>query len=139
MDFDTSEIDAMDSNKLLTEFNNQLYDLLKQLNLIVKDEDIKYFYGAFKDVIKFNNKIIIDQYIINVLEYYDQIKAKDINFFINGNQVVNKYKDEESIISKIFKFKELFLKLSDPQKEYLFFSLNLLCYISARYFTLMNP
>jgi hypothetical protein len=138
MDFDTSEIDAMDHTKLLKEFNSQLYDLLKQLNLMIKDEDIKYFYNAFEDVIKFNNRLIIDQFIINVLEYYDKIKAKDVNFFIKDNEVADKYKSDETVISKIFKFKDLFLKLSAPQQELLFFYLHLLCYISARYFTLTN-
>ena len=111
MEIDTSDIDKLNQIDLVTLFNDFLYELLKQLNGMVKDEDIKYFYSAFEDVIKFNNKLIIDQYIINVLEYYDQIKAKDIDFFTKGNEVVNKYKSEESVISKIFKFKDLFLKL----------------------------
>jgi hypothetical protein len=60
-------------------------------------------------------------------------------FFIKDNEVADKYKSDETVISKIFKFKDLFLKLSAPQQELLFFYLHLLCYISARYFTLMNP
>jgi DNA polymerase I-like protein with 3'-5' exonuclease and polymerase domains len=72
-------------------------------------------------------------------ELEEQLKELSVQINSYAIEPVNKYKEEESIVSKIFKFKELFLKLSDPQKEYLFFSLNLLCYISARYFTLMNP
>jgi hypothetical protein len=138
MEIDTSDIDKLTHLELVSLFNDFLFELLKQLNGMVKDEDIKYFYNAFEDVIKFNNKLIIDQYIINVLEYYDQIKARDIDFFTKGDQVVNKYKGEESVITKIFKFKELFLKLKKNEQQMLFQSLNVLCYISARYFTLTD-
>jgi hypothetical protein len=136
MEIDTSDIDKLDHKDLIALFNEVLYELLKQLNLIIDDKEIKHFYNAFDDVIKFNNKLIIDQYIINVLEYYDQIKAKDIDFFTKGDLLVNKYKGEESIVSKIFKFKELFLKLKKDDQNTLFYFLNILCYISARYFTL---
>ena len=106
---------------------------------MIEDEDIKYYCSAYQDVIKFNNRLIIDQYIIYVLEYYEQIKAKDIDFFIKGKELINKYKSEESAISKIFKFKDLFLKLKKNEQNILFHYLNILCYISARYITIMNP
>jgi len=138
MEIDTADIDKLSHTDLITLFNDFLFELLKQLNTMVKDEDIKYFCNAFEDVIKFNNKLIIDQYIINVLEYYEQIKARDIDFFTKGTQVVNKYKGEESVVSKIFKFKDLFLKLKKNEQQMLFQSLNVLCYISARYFTLTD-
>ena len=138
MEIDTADIDKLSHTDLITIFNDFLFELLKQLNTMFKDEDIKYFCNAFEDVIKFNNKLIIDQYIINVLEYYEQIKARDIDFFTKGTQVVNKYKGEESVVSKIFKFKDLFLKLKKNEQQMLFQSLNVLCYISARYFTLTD-
>jgi hypothetical protein len=137
-DLDTSEIDAMDHIKLIKEFNSQLFDLLKQLNLMIKDDDIKYYYNAFNDVIKINNKLVIVPFIQNVLIYSEEIKAKDVNFFLKDNDVADKYKSDKSVTSQIFKFKDLFLKLSEPQRELFFFYLNLLCYISARYFTLTD-
>ena len=77
-DFDTSEIDGLNSKELLKLFNEFLYDLLKQLNSIVKnDEDISYFYNVFNDVAKMQQTLVIDQFIIHVLQYYDQIKQKN--------------------------------------------------------------
>jgi len=139
MEIDTSDIDKLNHTDLVTLFNDFLFDLLKQLNGMITDEDIKYYCSAYQDVIKFNNRLIIDQYIIYVLEYYEQIKAKDIDFFIKGKELINKYKTEESAISKIFKFKDLFVKLKKNEQNILFHYLNILCYISAIYFTIMNP
>jgi|UniRef100_A0A6C0H0I5 hypothetical protein len=133
-DFDTSEIDGLNSKELLKLFNEFLYDLLKQLNSIVKnDEDISYFYNVFNDVAKMQQTLVIDQFIIHVLQYYDQIKQKNADFFIKEN-IESKY--DGSIVSKFFKFKKLFKELSKKEKEMLFYYLNILCYISARYFTL---
>jgi hypothetical protein len=133
-DFDTSEIDDLNSKELLKLFNEFLYDLLKQLNSIVKnDEDISYFYNVFNDVAKMQQTLVIDQFIIHVLQYYDQIKQKNADFFIKEN-IESKY--DGSIVSKFFKFKKLFKELSKKEKEMLFYYLNILCYISARYFTL---
>jgi len=95
MEIDTSDIDKLNHTDLVTLFNDFLFDLLKQLNGMITDEDIKYYCSAYQDVIKFNNRLIIDQYIIYVLEYYEQIKAKDIDFFIKGKELINKYKTEE--------------------------------------------
>jgi hypothetical protein len=133
-DFDTSEIDDLNSKELLKLFNEFLYDLLKQLNTIVKnDEDISYFYNVFNDVAKMQQTLVIDQFIIHVLQYYDQIKQKNADFFVKEN-IESKY--DGSIVSKFFKFKKLFKELSKKEKEMLFYYLNILCYISARYFTL---
>ena len=136
-DFDTDEIDGLSSQELVTLFNDFLYDLLKQLHGIVKsDEDIKYYYNMFKDLVKMQRTLVIDQFVIHVLEYYDQIKNKDEEFFMKED--ITKKKLDGDIISKVFKFKKLFQQLTKKEKEMLFYYLNVLCYISARYFTLNN-
>ena len=143
-EFDTSEIDELSTQDLIELFNDTLYDLLKQLKTLVKnDEDIAYAYGAFKDVIKFQQKLVLDGFIQYVSDYFEKIKDKDENYFINldtvdtmeekyKGKVDDKYKD--SIISKVFKFKKLFKELSKKDKEMFFYYLNLLRYISCRYF-----
>jgi hypothetical protein len=136
--FDTSEIDILSSQELIVLFNDFLYDLLKQLNNIIKnDEDLLYCYNVFNDVIRVQQTLVIDQYIINVLEYYDQIKKKDLDFFMK-QELVEKKNYKDSVINKIFKFKSLFKQLSKKEVEMLFYYLNILCYISAKYFTLTN-
>jgi hypothetical protein len=136
-DFDTEEIDNLSSQELVTLFNDFLYDLLKQLHGIVKsDEDIKYYFNMFKDLVKMQRTLVIDQFIIHILEYYDEIKNKNEEFFMNED--VTKKKLGDNVISKVFKFKKLFQQLTKKEKEMLFYYLNILCYISARYFTLNN-
>lgn len=136
-DFDTDEIDSLSSQELVTLFNDFLYDLLKQLHGIVKsDEDIKYYFNMFKDLVKMQRTLVIDQFVIHVLEYYDQIKNKNEEFFMNED--VSKKNLGDNVISKVFKFKKLFQQLTKKEKEMLFYYLNILCYISARYFTLNN-
>jgi hypothetical protein len=139
---DTSEIDLLSKNDLITLFNDFLYDLLKQLNSIIKnDGDLSYCYSVFKDVTKMNHTLVIDQFNINVLEFYPQIKEKDINFFLTENEEIKKVEGKyegTSVIKKIFKFKSLFQRLSTSEKEMFFYYLNILCYIGARYFTLVN-
>ena len=140
--FDTSEIDTLSKHDLITLFNDFLYDLLKQLNSIIKnDSDLSYCYSVFKDVTKMNHTLVIDQFNINVLEFYPQIKEKDINFFLTENNDIKKIEGKfegTSVITKIFKFKSLFQKLSSSEKDMFFYYLNILCYIGARYFTLVN-
>lgn len=139
---DTSEIDSLSKNDLITLFNDFLYDLLKQLNSIIKnDSDLSYCFGVFKDVTKMNHTLVIDQFNINVLEFYPQIKEKDINFFLTENEEIKKVEGKyegTSVINKIFKFKSLFQRLSNSEKDMFFYYLNILCYIGARYFTLVN-
>jgi len=138
MDFDTSEIDTLSSPDLVSLFNDFLYDLLKQLNTIIKnDSDITYFYSMYKDVIKMNQALVIDQFNVHVLQFYDHIKAKDEAFFMKENDAIKKY-EGTSAITKIFKFKTLFQQLGKKDKDMLFYYLNILCYIGARYFTLAN-
>jgi len=136
--FDTSEIDTLSSTDLISLFNDFLYDLLKQLNQIIKnDTDISYFYSMFNDVIKMNRALVIDQFNVHVLQFYDHIKAKDEAFFMKENEAIKKY-EGTSAITKIFKFKSLFQTLSKKDKDMLFYYLNILCYIGARYFTVSN-
>jgi len=136
--FDTSEIDTLPSADLVSLFNEFLYDLLKQLNMIIKnDSDISYFYSMFNDVIKMNRALVIDQFNVHVLQFYDQIKSKDEEFFMKENEAIKKY-EGTSAITKIFKFKTLFQTLNKKDKELLFYYLNILCYIGARYFTVSN-
>lgn len=137
-EIDTSEIDLLSSHELVGLFNDFLYDLLKQLNSIIKkDEDLTYCYSVFKDVTKMQYTLVIDQFNINVLEYYDKIKNKDVEFFMKEDNSVKKY-EGTSVVSKIFKFKSLFQQLSNKEKDMFFYYLNILCYIGARYFTLTN-
>ena len=137
-EIDTSEIDLLSSHELVGLFNDFLYDLLKQLNSIIKkDEDLIYCYSVFKDVTKMQYTLIIDQFNINVLEYYDKIKNKDVEFFMTEDNSSKKY-EGTSVVSKIFKFKSLFQQLSNKEKDMFFYYLNILCYIGARYFTLTN-
>jgi len=143
-EFDTSEIDTLNEQELIELFNDTLYDLLKQLKTLVKsDEDIAYAYGAYKDLIRFQQKIIIDGFIQYVSDYFQKIKEKDENYFLNLDTIDTmneKYKGElddkskQSVVMKVFKFKKLFKELSKKDKEMLFYYLNILRYISCRYF-----
>lgn len=136
--FDTNEIDTLPKDDLVVLFNEFLYDLLKQLNSSLKDEDLSYCYSVFTDITKMNQTLVIDQFNINVLEYYDKIKEKDIDFFLKEKESVKKYSDTESVIKRIFKFKSLFAQLNKKDQDMLFYYLNILCYIGAKYFTLTN-
>jgi hypothetical protein len=137
-EFDSSEIDTLSSQELINLFNDFLYDLLKQLTSIIKnDEDLTHCFNVFRDVVKFQQTLVIDQFNINVLEYYDKIKTKDIEFFMNENTSASKF-EGTSVVSKIFKFKKLFQRLSKKEQDMFFYYLNILCYIGARYFTLSN-
>jgi hypothetical protein len=137
-DFDTKEIDTLEKNDLITLFNDFLYDLLGQLNDIVKDEDLAYCHGMFQSAIGANRTLVIDQFVINVLEYYEPIKNKDVDFFLKDEKSIKKYEGEVSVVNKIFKFKSLFTQLKKKHQDMLFYFLNILCYISARYFSLTH-
>jgi len=131
-DLDISELDSLDKMDVTMIFNQYLYALITNLNTLVKDEDILYFSNVYNDVIKANQSLIIDQFNIYVLEFYDKIKNKDIDFFLDEKSF-KKY-DNSSSITKIFKFKKLFEQLSKKQKDKLFDSLDILCQLGSKYF-----
>ena len=114
-DLDISELDSLGKMDVAMIFNQYLYALITNLNTMVKDEDILYFSNVYNDVIKANQSLIIDQFNIYVLEFYDKIKKKDIDFFLDEKSF-KKYDDSNSI-TKIFKFKKLFEQLSKKQKD----------------------
>ena len=138
---DTSEIeqliDGISKQESVELFNEYIYDLLKQLNSIIKDDDINWAYNGVKDYTKLNQVGVINQFNIYVLEYYDKIISKDLNFFLTEKTAESKLKDSFDI-TKIFKFKKLFLQLSKDQQDTLFYNLAVLCKIGAKYFVLSN-
>jgi hypothetical protein len=138
---DTSEIEQLIENlskqEVIELFNEYIYDLLKQLSTIANDPDINWAYNGVKDYTKLNQTGVINQFNIYVLEYYEKIINKDVKFFLNEKTTESKLK-ESFDITKIFKFKKLFLQLSKDQQDTLFYNLAVLCKISARYFVLSN-
>lgn len=129
---DISEIDSLDKIEALETFNQSLYAIIKNLNTLVKDEDILHFSYAYNDIIRANHSLIIDQFNMYVLEFYDKIKKKDIDFFLDEKSF-KKYGDSSSI-TKIFKFKKLFEQLSKKHKDELFDNLDILCQLGVKYF-----
>ena len=138
---DTSEIEELIENlskqEVIELFNEYIYDLLKQLSTIANDPDINWAYNSVKDYTKLNQTGVINQFNIYVLEYYEKIINKDVNFFLNEKKAESKLK-ESFDLTNIFKFKKLFLQLSKEQQDTLFYNLAVLCRISARYFVLTN-
>ena len=42
----------------------------------------------FQSAVGANRTLVIDQFVINVLEYYEPIKNKDVDFFLKDERIL---------------------------------------------------
>jgi hypothetical protein len=107
---------------------NLLNTLTSQTNDVIYDED--------KNPLKVRpNKTMIDQFVLNVLEFKHQIDNFDESFFLSRN-----YDDKISKNSLNFvdEFKSIWSNLDNENKQVVFTVMQYLCELSLDYFTINN-
>lgn len=143
---------------LITQFNESVESLIvqfaelypkstlgKNLNLILNltaEDSINKIPDEDGDLIPSRpNKIMIEQFILNVLEYKDKIDNKDESFFLEAdhshkiNEKISEHKgNKDKVFDLIDEFKNVWYKLSDDNKEIVFMTLSYLCDLALNYF-----
>ena len=120
----------MNANQLTDEFNNTSINLLDLIYSFNNDDSIIFYKTTINNLIKINNKKMIELFIIHCLEYKDKFENKDKNYFINMDlkkQITNKS------LLEIINIKKLISNLDDIKINIIFEHFELLSYFSEEY------
>ena len=120
----------MDTNQLADEFNNTSINLLDLLYSFNNDDNIIFYKTTVNNLIKIENKKMIELFIIHCLEYKDKFENKDKNFFINMHL---KTDIKNKSLLEVINIKKQIQNLDDLKINIILEHLELLCYFSKEY------
>ena len=123
-------------------FNNQLNDFFKFMLKYCERNDLKdeliYYDGLIKTAIRLSKTSAIEQYIIHILKFEEQINARNEAFFLNdltANDVdIIKEMNDESYILKCMDVRELLLTADTNKKKKIFDYLIVMTFYARQYF-----
>lgn len=123
----------------IKEFNNQLEDFLDYIILIcpaddklVKNKMCKYK-TLFSTTKKINKTLVIDNFILNLLCYEEQINSRDENFFVKFD-IDGNIKDNDKLVFQLTQLKKIWHKISEEDKQKVFDYLIVITYWARQYF-----
>lgn len=126
----------------ITNFNTQLMDffnfLLKYCECPKLKEDLIYYSGLVKAAIKLDKQSAIDQYIIHVLKYEQQINSRQESFFmedltVNDVDILKELNDEQYIL-KVMDVKEILKTVDDTKKNKIFDYLIVITFYARQFY-----
>ena len=120
----------MNANQLTDEFNSTSINLLDLVYSFNNDDSVIFYKTTLNNLIKINNKKMIELFIIHCFEYKDKFENKDKNYFINMDlkkQITNKS------LLEIINIKKQIQNLDDIKINIIFEHFELLCYFSEEY------
>ena len=120
----------MNANQLTDEFNNTSINLLDLIYSFNNDDNIIFYKTTVNNLIKIDNKKMIELFIIHCLEYKDKFENKDKNYFINID-LKNEIKNPNLL--KVINIKKQIQNLDDIKINIIFEHFELLCYFSEEY------
>lgn len=136
--------------QLIQDFNDELIHFAKSMSELVPNSTLSNNLDYLEHLTKNKPKFIIDQFVIHVLKYKEQIDNHKEEFFLGDefskelDETVDKSLEEKknngeavdkkNIMSKIFDFTEIWRTLSKENKEGIFTTMSVLCYYCEEYF-----
>lgn len=118
-------------------FNEQLINFLEDIQKIYNDNDVETTISLIKDGVKFNAKLIIEQFILKVLPFKEKIYEQDEDFFLSMD--LNKHiGGGQNELQKIMKFTKVWTKLSSDDKQIIFDYMKVLIHYTEEYFKLFT-
>lgn len=123
----------------IIEFNNQLDDFIDYIIKICPDDEkeIKkemYTYkGLFNTTKGMNQMIVIENFILHVLCYEEEINSRNENFFLEFD-IKKKIKNDEKSILQIMQLKDIWLKIDEKSRNKIFDFLIVITYWARQYF-----
>jgi len=135
----------MKLGEIVQNFNLQAEELCSVIETVYTDDEIKKYKYMLKTVNKINAIKMIEQYIIHVVPECDKIYNKDEKFFLNlqneeiidklGQTKLRKELHEDSLV-QILKMKDIWMKLSEENKNIVWEYFQLLTYYAQEYLKL---
>ena len=123
----------------IKEFNGQIEDFLEYMLIICpKDEkSIKSKMSKYKTLFsttkKINKTLVMDNFILNLLCYEEQINSRDDNFFLNFN-INENVKDNDKLVVQLTQLKTIWHKIDDDNRKKVFDYLIVITYWARQYF-----
>jgi hypothetical protein len=117
-------------------FNNMFIELVSQLSTICPTSIIANNSNILRQIIRKDQKKVIDIFVQYVLKYKPQIDKGDETFFMN-NTYSNECGADDSMINKVFEFKELWKQLSPDNRNVVIQYMQFLCQIALNYLNSM--
>ncbi len=127
----------MSETEIINDFNSTLQDLVTNLAYICPDSIIAQYES---DAIKYINNpkyhnSFIDNFVAHVLQYKTQIMEGNDDFFL-GKKYEEYASHDASYMNEIFKFKDIWTKISKNNKEIIIQYMQILCQLAEDYFIL---
>ena len=123
----------------IKEFNDQIEDFLEYILIICpKDEKtIKSKMSKYKTLFsttkKINKTLVMDNFILNLLCYEEQINSRDDNFFLIFN-INENVKDNDKLVVQLTQLKTIWHKIDDDNRKKVFDYLIVITYWARQYF-----
>jgi len=114
-------VENMDISEIIFTFNQttgDLFDLLIKYNNKYNIINLEGYYTLFKNALKINNRLPIDQFTMIILEYAPEIYANDYDRFLNMNIPDTKVSVGNQFgIIRTDIFKSFWRQLNDTEKS----------------------
>ena len=123
----------MSVSEIVNNFNQQADDLMIQMYECSQDEDIKVYHNMFKKLKRFNATKAIEQFIIYVVPYKEQIYSDDESFFLEQSGKELTGDDSDYTMMKSLKFKDLWTQLSIDSKSNIFKFFKIMIYYAEQF------
>lgn len=128
----------MEKMSVVADFNNMVIDLASQLSMLCPTSIIANNLDILNQLIKKNNRVIIDIFVMYVLRYKPRIDAGDDEFFLNNSfdnelNEVGREIDDNDMIKKAFEFKTIWKQLKTENREVVKQYMQFLCQLALTY------
>lgn len=123
-------------NELRVEFNDELLNLVHHIGKLAPKSLVANNIDLVEDTIKKYPSKVIDQFVIHVLKYKENVDNYDEDFFMNNE--FSEATGNDNIVEKIFQFKGLWKNITDVDKAGIFGLMQTLCAIAQEYFVVSN-
>ena len=117
-------------NMLIESFNANSNQLVNFMSNYVKTLTFKIYKTEFDRLIRLNSDVIIDTFVLKVLQYEEHIMNENDDFFLG---YINNNNNSDSDNMNIFEFKSIWHNLNDQNKDAIKAYMKLLCNIASVY------
>jgi hypothetical protein len=124
------------TDQLIKDFNSSLGELLDFLKVKSPESIILKNVDVVKSAIDKNPEKPIEQFVIYVLKYKDQIDKGDEDFFLKKDYAddIKGVKDKSSSLADVLSFKTIWGGLKDDDKNFIKMSMQILAFCAQQYF-----
>lgn len=128
----------MEKMSTIIDFNNMVIELASQLAILCPTSIIANNLDILNQLIRKNNKAIIDIFVMYVLQYKPRIDAGDDEFFLNNSfenelNEVGRAINDNDMIKKAFEFKTIWKQLKYENREVVKQYMQFLCQLALTY------